>query len=34
MRLEFDHSLVQLENGWMVKLRPGGPLRRKRRIIS
>jgi hypothetical protein len=34
MRLGFDHSLVQLENGWIVNLRPGGALRGRRGIVS
>jgi hypothetical protein len=34
VRLGFDHSLVQLENGSMVNLRPGWALKRKRRVIS
>jgi hypothetical protein len=33
-RLGFVHSLVQLENGWIVNLRPDGTLRGKRRIIG
>jgi hypothetical protein len=34
MRLGFVHSSVQLENGWIVNLRPGRALRGKRRIIG
>jgi hypothetical protein len=33
-RLGFDQSLVQLENGWIVNMKPGGALREKRRIVG